>query len=138
MMVVDSNMIAYLYISGEYSALVESVLRKDPVWAAPYRWRSEFRNILALYVRQQLLSLGDALQIMETATALMAPREYHVVSHAVLKLSAESGCSAYDAEFVALGHEMDIPLVTGDKQLLSRFPARAQSPSAFLASPLAD
>jgi predicted nucleic acid-binding protein len=134
MIVVDSNIIAYLYISGEHSALVESVLRKDPVWAAPYLWRSEFRNILALYVRRQLLSLADASQIVETAAALMAPREYHVVSQAVLRLSAESGCSAYDAEFVALANELNVPLVTVDKQLIRRFPARAQSPDAFVAS----
>ena len=48
MIVVDTNIVAYLYLPGEHTAAVERLLERDPEWAAPILWRSEFRNILAL------------------------------------------------------------------------------------------
>ncbi len=47
MIVVDSNVLAYLYLPGEYTAAAEVLLEHDSDWAAPILWRSEFRNILA-------------------------------------------------------------------------------------------
>lgn len=49
MIVVDSNVLAYLYLPGEYSTAAEALLEQDSDWAAPILWRSEFRNILAGY-----------------------------------------------------------------------------------------
>ncbi len=50
MIVVDTNVIAYLYLSNERSQQVERLLEKDSEWAAPLLWRSELRNVLALYL----------------------------------------------------------------------------------------
>lgn len=52
MIVVDSNVLAYLYLPGTYTAAAESLLEQEPNWAAPILWRSEFRNILAGYMRR--------------------------------------------------------------------------------------
>ena len=84
MIVVDTNIIGYLYLNSDRSAQAEQVLRKDPQWAAPLLWRSELRNVLALYMRRDLLSLQDAQQIMDEATTLMQNREYTVTSFEVL------------------------------------------------------
>src|ERR1700730_11029807 len=56
LIVVDTNVVAYLYLSSDHTAAAEETLRKDPEWVAPLLWRSEMRNILALYVRQRLLA----------------------------------------------------------------------------------
>ena len=45
MIVVDSNVLAYLYLPGEHTAEAEALLVREPDWAAPVLWRSEFRNI---------------------------------------------------------------------------------------------
>lgn len=45
MIVVDTNVIVYLYMTGDYSAQAEQALLKDPLWVAPPLWRSEFRNV---------------------------------------------------------------------------------------------
>lgn len=133
MIVVDTNMIGYLYLTGEYSGVAEKVLVKDPLWSAPLLWRSELRNVLALYLRKELLSLSEAQRIMEEAAHLMRDREYEVASHHVLALAAASACSGYDCEFVALAKDLDIPLVTTDKQILKQFPDIAVSPKKFVA-----
>ena len=133
MIVVDSNLIGYLYLSGERSAQAEQVLRQDAHWAAPLLWRSEFRNVLALYLRKNILSLEAAREIMEEATRLMQGQEYDVVSSQVLQLAAQSKCSAYDCEFVALAQDLGVALVTVDKQVLAQFPEIALLPETYLA-----
>lgn len=105
---------------------------KDPEWVAPLLWRSELCNVLALYMRKDLLSLDDARQIMDAAMDLMRDREFGVASPHVLELVAASTCSAYDCEFVALAETLDVPLVTVDQQILSQFPAPAVSLDAFV------
>jgi predicted nucleic acid-binding protein len=131
--VVDTNLIGYLYLAGERSAQAEQVLLKDPRWAAPLLWRSELRNVLATYVRKQLITLEVAQQIMIQALSLMAGREYEVLSSHVLDLAAASTCSAYDCEFVALAQDLDAKLVTVDRQILEQFPAVAVSLDRFVA-----
>ncbi len=121
MIVVDTNIIAYLYLSTPRSELAERVRVADPDWAAPILWRSEFRNVLSLYVKRGSLPLERALQIAETSERMMAGRE-HVVSPArVLRLAAKSLCSAYDCEFVALAQDLGVKLVTADQRILREF-----------------
>ncbi len=43
MIAVDTNVLAYLYLPGEYTAQAEALLERDPDWTAPVLWRSEFR-----------------------------------------------------------------------------------------------
>jgi predicted nucleic acid-binding protein len=130
MIAVDTNVLAYLFLTSEHSTQAEQALRRDPEWTAPLPWRSEFRNVLAHYVRRELLSLHEAQAIMDAAIDLMRGREVHPVSHRVLSLAAASTCSAYDCEFVALAQDMDVPLVTADRKMLEQFPE--------VAVPLAD
>lgn len=122
MIVVNTNVIGYLYLSSERSEQAERALMKDPEWAAPLLWRSELRNVLATYLRQDLIDLEDALRVVEEAEALMQDREYEVTSSHVLRLAASSTCSAYDCEFIALAYDLRVPLVTVDKIVISQFP----------------
>jgi len=131
MIVVDTNLIGYLFLSSEGSLLAEAVLIKDMDWVAPLLWRSELRNVLAYYLRKNLLTLSEAYQIMEEAIHMMRGREYEVTSLHVLNLVATSSCSAYDCEFVALAQELQVPLVTADKQILAQFPDTAVSLDQF-------
>ena len=131
MIVVDTNIIGYLYLSSERSGQAERALLKDSEWGAPVLWRSEFRNVLAQYIRKGLLSFEDAVRIMDEASRLMGGREYEVASRDVLQLVRESTCSAYDCEFVALARELGVSLVTVDKQILREFPTEAVSLDEF-------
>ncbi len=125
MIVVDSNVLAYLYLPGEYSADAEALLERDPEWAAPVLWRSEFRNILAGYMRRKALTFDQACAVQFEAENLLAGSEFEVDSHAVLELVRDSECSAYDCEFIALANKLKTKLVTMDKKVLRAFPKRA-------------
>lgn len=131
MIVVDTNVIGYLFLSSKKSILAERALQKDNAWAAPILWRSEFCNVLSLYMRKELLNLEQAQQIMDSALKLLSGREYAVPSHEVLRLAAKSNCSAYDCEFIATANDLEVPLITVDKQLLREFPAMAISLDSY-------
>ncbi len=118
MIVVDTNIIAYLYLSGEKTPLSEQALTKDPEWVAPILWRSEFRNILAYYTRNKILTLESSLKMIIEAEVLMNGGEYDIASTQVLSLASSSECSAYDCEFIALALDLKVPLVTSDRKLL--------------------
>lgn len=131
MIVVDTNVIGYLFLSSRQSQYAEQALKIDSEWAAPLIWRSELRNVLALYMRKNILELAQAQRIMNSALELLRGREYEVSSYDVLSLASESGCSAYDCEFIAVANELKVSLLTSDKQLLQKFPETTISLSDF-------
>jgi predicted nucleic acid-binding protein len=131
--VADTNLLIYLYVRGQRTQESEAVLQQEAVWAAPLLWRSEFRNALIGLVRTDALQLEKALAIIDEAERWTIGHEYSVVSRQVLELASRSGCSAYDCEFVALAQDLEVPLVTNDRQILKAFPTIAISPSAFTA-----
>ncbi|MFN8487350.1 MAG: type II toxin-antitoxin system VapC family toxin [Caldilineaceae bacterium] len=134
MIVVDTNIIAYFYLPSLYSRQAELAQNKDAQWVAPHLWRSEFRNILALHLRQQLMTLDNALAILQQAEELMQGNEYEIPSAQILRLADASGCTAYDCEFVALAQNLGIPLITADKKLLRAFPSIALTLEQFVAT----
>ena len=127
MIVVDTNVVAYLYLPGQHTEAAESLLEQDTEWAAPILWRSEFRNILAGYLRRKSLTFDQVCNLQREAESLLEGLEFEVDSSVVLKLVRDSRCSAYDCELVALAMKLDTGLVTMDGKLLSAFPERAKS-----------
>ena len=126
MIVVDTNVIAYLFVPGDRTSAAEALRRRDAEWAAPLLWRSEFRNVLATLVRLERVELRTAQAIQAQAERLLAPLEFAVDSETVLALAAGSSCSAYDCEFVALAEYLDVPLVSADRKLKTRFGKRVR------------
>lgn len=127
MIVVDTNVLAYLYLPGAHTSAAEALLQAQPDWAAPVLWRSEFRNILAGYLRRKSLSFEQAAAVQAEAEALLAGHEFEVDSRSVLALVRDSDCSAYDCEFIALAQRLGTTLVTMDKKLLTAFPGCAMA-----------
>ena len=80
MIVVDTNVIAYYWIKSEFNDLAVKLFEKDNRWVAPYLWRSEFRNVLSLYFRNNFLSEEEATLIMKTAEDFMNGKEHAVSS----------------------------------------------------------
>lgn len=125
MIAVDTNVIAYLFLPGPHTRAAEELLARDSRWAAPRLWRSEFRNILAGFMRRRSLTPAQALAMQVEAEDLLAGTEYDVESAAVLALVERSDCSAYDCEFVAVAERLETRLFTLDAKILRAFPERA-------------
>src|SRR5215510_11213946 len=123
--VVDTNVVAYLWLPSGMTTAAERALKRDADWAAPLLWRSEFRSILTGAVRHKALSLDRAAAIAAAAEDHMRGREFSVESARVLALTGLSRCSAYDCEFVALANDLNVGLVTNDRDIIKAFPTVA-------------
>lgn len=118
----DTNTIAYFWIRGTYTKFAVNLLKQDPNWIAPFLWRSEYRNVLAGYLRKNLLTIEQATLLTNSAEEQFKGNEYLVVSDLVMDLVSNSNCSAYDCEYVALAIDFNTKLVTSDKKILKEFP----------------
>ena len=127
MIVVDTNVIAYLLLPGTWTQAAEGLLQAEPVWTAPPLWRSEFRNILTGYLRRGTFSFEETLTLQSTAESLMADHEISVDSRTVFDLVKANNCTAYDCEFVALARQIGTLLYTVDTKLLAAFPEMAKA-----------
>jgi predicted nucleic acid-binding protein len=128
--VVDTNILAYLLLPYEYSPQADALYKRDPDWAVPIYWRSEFRNLLAGYLRRKTLTFDEVVKVQVEAETLLAGNEHEVDSRRVLELVRDSDCTAYDCEFVAIAMLLGVKLVTMDKKLLKAFPKHTTSLSA--------
>ena len=121
MIVVDTNVIAYMIFPGGYTQSVESLHEFDPHWEVPVLWRSEFLNVVSLHFRKNLINYLEALDALETGIKLIGTGEHEVSTFA-----------AYDCEFIALADRLGVNLITYDKQILKEFPTLAFKPEDYL------
>lgn len=131
MIVVDTNVITHFLLPSDHSAHCVRVHEIDPHWIAPSLWLSEFRNVLLMYTRKRLINSDKAMELLDFAEKMFQDSTYDVSSKAIMRLAGKSSCSAYDLEFVSLAIEMDVPLVTMDKEILREFPKVAVKPDDF-------
>ena len=133
MIVVDTNILLYLYLPGSQTALCNELLDRDANWACPAIWRSEFCNTLLLYLRKKLILPDYAAQALTAAENLVSVNEMRPNPIDVLELALASHCTFYDCEFIAAAKSLSTVLVTEDKALLRAFPTVAFSLKAVLA-----
>lgn len=131
MITIDTNVLVYLWLPSGKTIISEKIYYKDADWIAPLLWRSEFRNVVSLYVKRGV-SLNDGLEAIKRAENFMKGNELQVNSEEVMKLVHESGCTAYDCEFVHIAQTRSVPLITFDSQILKRFPGVAIDPLIFI------
>lgn len=57
MIVVDTNVLVYLYMPTELTPQAVKLREIHPRWLVPRLWRSELRSALSLYMRKGTLTL---------------------------------------------------------------------------------
>jgi predicted nucleic acid-binding protein len=134
MIVVDTNVIAYLLIEGEKTELAQRTFGQDSNWVVPTLCRHEFLNVLATFVRHSGIEISDAIDIWQKSNLLLTPGERDVDMIYALRLATQNNISAYDAQYVALAMELGVPCVTEDQQVLETFPDIALSMQEFCES----
>lgn len=78
MIVGDSNVLAYVYLTSECAAAAKPLFERDSEWATPALWRIECRNILAGYMRRKVLTFEQALSLQQEAEGWLAGSEFEV------------------------------------------------------------
>ncbi len=131
MVIVDTNIVAYLLIQGNRTAEAQALFARDPEWRSEAFLLIEFSNLLATYVRAGSLRRNEA-------HALLGEVEKRVrglvnLPHVrALQVAEQFGVSAYDARFLGAAQILGGKLVTEDLQLRAAAPALTQ----FLADAL--
>lgn len=125
MIVVDTNIIVYLWLPSEFTELAEKLLKKDGHWVSPTLWKSEFRNVVSLFYRKKQITYDQALELILNAEDQLANFEYTVNSLNVMEKVKGSKCTAHDCEYIALAEALDCNLITNDKKILKDFSTTA-------------
>jgi predicted nucleic acid-binding protein len=133
-LVVDTNIIAPLYIRGAYTEGVQQLRRRDGLWRTDPFALIEFSNVLATYQRARYLTATAAQQCLAQADRFLRPHYVEVPHNAALELAIRFGITAYDARFLALASQLGARLVTEDARLRAAAPALTQSLAEALAS----
>lgn len=133
MILVDTNIVAYLLITGERTEPVQRLARLDGDWRSEAFLLVEFTNVLMRYIVAGRLKPDGAQQLLSRAESLLRERLI-AVSHAhALEVAAEHGVTAYDARFLAAARMLGAKLVTEDARLRTAAPALTQSVADALA-----
>jgi predicted nucleic acid-binding protein len=131
--VVDTNVVAYLLIEGDRTDEARSLYERDPDWRSEAFLLVEFSNLLATCVRTARLERAAAGGLLASAERILSG----VVNlpHAkALALAAEFGVSAYDARFLAVARQLGTRLVTEDAKLRQAAPTLTASLATALAA----
>lgn len=131
MIAVDTNILIHLWLPTDKTKLAEDVFFIDKHWIAPVFWRSEFRNVVWQYI-QRGLTFAEGMNAIDNAEDLMNGSEFDVLSKDVMDLVRLSGCTAYGCEFIQVALMKSVPLVTFNKELLTKFPKIAINPHQFI------
>jgi predicted nucleic acid-binding protein len=129
MIVVDTNVIAYLLLPGPHTEAVERLRAADSEWVSSPLWRYEFLNVLWAHVRADQVEIAVAEQILSLAFSRLAIVEREPLPQDVFELATQRGLTAYDSQYVSLALTLGGPLYTFDKAILRSCPEEALRPS---------
>jgi predicted nucleic acid-binding protein len=132
LIIVDTNIIAYLLIEGDHTAQSKRLLGRDSQWVAPSFWRVEFLNVLMNYSRHQKLPTTDVREIWKASFQLAQLREEAVEAGEALELALWYQLSGYDALFAVLARSLNTVCVTQDKAFRKAVPALTVTMDEFL------
>jgi len=124
--VVDTNVVAYLLIEGERTGPAQALYARDPDWRSEAFLLVEFSNLLATYRRGGDLDGVAAAGLLASAERILAG-SINLPHGRALEIAAEFGVSAYDARFLGAARGLGARLVTEDAKLRKAAPALTQS-----------
>ncbi len=127
MIVVDTNIVAALFLESRFTAQAKALLKLDPDWCTEPLALIEFGNVLATYERSGLASRADAKRYLAAAEAFLAPNLHAVACSAALELAFVHRITLYDAHFLAVADAKGQRLITEDAKLRTAAPRLTQS-----------
>jgi predicted nucleic acid-binding protein len=133
-LIIDTNVVAYLLIEGDYTAAARSLHRRDDDWRSEAFIIVEFTNVLTASIAAGRMDLVLAQRFLADATSLLQGKLTSISHDSVLSLAVQYRVAAYDARFLALAQQLGSRLVTEDTKLRAAAPALTQSLAEALAA----
>ena len=134
MLVIDTNIIAPLYVRSARTDAVTKLFAQDQIWRTEPLALIELSNVLITYERARYITAATARDCLNRAAAFLQPNLFRVSHQAALDAALHYGTTAYDARFLALAAQVGSRLVTEDAKLRAAAPALTQSLNEALAS----
>lgn len=134
MLIVDTNVVAYLLIEGHYTAAARSLHRRDDDGRSEAFIMVEFTNVLTASIAARRMNLVLAHQFLADATSILHGKLTSLPHDSVLSLAVQYRVTAYDARFLSLTNQLGRRLVTEHVKLRAAAPELTQSLNEALAS----
>jgi len=134
MVLVDTNVIAPLYVRSARTEAVEELFARDAVWRTEPLALIELSNMLITYEGSRYITAATARDCLNRAAAFLQPHFFRVSHQAALEAALDYRVTAYDARFLALADQLGSRLVTEDARLRAAAPALTQSLAEALAT----
>jgi len=131
---VDTNVIAPLYVRSARSQAAAELFAHDAVWRTEPLALIELSNVLISYERSRYITAASARDCLNRAAAFLQPHFFRVSHQAALDIALRYRVTAYDARFLALADQLGRRLVTEDTRLRAAAPALTQSLAEALAT----
>src|SRR5215210_7388837 len=128
MIVADCTLIARFLLGAQDYTRAEALWLRDPDWVAPTLWEAEFANVLLKYERAGQLSPANALEHARRAKEMFVASTHYVAMERSVETARRTGCSSYDAYYVALAEDLGVKLYSYDKALVKRCPGLGFEP----------
>jgi len=133
-LIIDTNVIAYLLIEGDYTADARLLHRRDDDWRSEAFIMVEFTNVLTASIAARRMDLVLAQKFLADATSILQGKLASIPHDSMLSLAVQYRVTAYDARFLALADKLRSRLVTEDARLRAAAPALTQSLAEVLAT----
>jgi len=127
MVVVDTNVLAYLLIEGPHTATARSLFERDSDWRSDSFILVEFSNVLATLAQARRAPLAQLQGALGDARRLIGPGLLSAPHDDSLAVAAGLRISAYDARFLVAAQSLGSRLVTEDAKLRRAAPKLTQS-----------
>jgi predicted nucleic acid-binding protein len=125
-LLIDTNVLAYLLIEGDRTPAAQALYERDPDWRSEMFILVEFSNVLATYVRTHALTVEEGLALLARAQSLMPSLASASHAHA-LETAAQLRICAYDGRFICVAKELGTRLITEDAKLRTAAPQWTRS-----------
>ena len=135
-LVIDASVVAKIFFKEEVGENADGLLDLHLDLHAPLLLVYEFSSVLTSWVRRKLATADEAKQIRLGFRQL--DLEFHhsnTLLDEAFEVALNTGLAIYDATYIALADQLNVPLLTADQRLTN---ALAQSRYAVATRSIAD
>ena len=122
MLLVDTNVVAYLLIAGDYTAAAQELRARDPDWRSEAFLLIEFTNVLASSIARKRMTLSMAEDFLAKVSSLFDGKLGRIPHASVLAIATRHRVSADDARNFISNRHRHIPPAFGPRPHATRRP----------------